>query len=266
MTSFQKIVKYIAMVIAISLAVGIISTVLSAVGLIRLFEKSPQQKDEPFAYLATGEITSLDVDIASAHFSVTHGDSFAVMCDSQILDVSEKNGALVIKENKRFDYSDSSIILQIPHDTCFVKADIDTGAGKISIDTLSAQNLSFDFGAGQADIGTLNALTKADINGGAGKITIANGTLKNLELDMGVGELALTSKLVGESDFDLGIGKTDITLIGTPEDYRVELDKGIGSVTHNGVAVTGASKLGNGPNEVEIDCGVGAVSVIYVEE
>lgn len=266
MTTLQKVIKYVAMALAISLAVGIIGSVLSAVGLISLLEKKPQKSEEPYVYLASSDITSLDIDIKSSHFTVTYGDGFSVSCSSGALDVTEKNGTLTVKENKKFDYTESNINLQIPRDTCFEKADIDAGAGKFSIETLSARTLNLDFGAGQADIGTLNAFDNADINGGAGKITIANGTLKNLELDMGVGELSLTSKLVGDSDFDLGIGKTTLTLIGTPEDYRVELEKGLGSVTHNGVAVTGASRLGNGPNEVEIDCGVGSVDVVYVEE
>ena len=50
---------------------------------------------------------------------------------------------------------------------------------------------------------------------------------------MGVGKLSLISKLTGNNKIDSGIGEMNLSLIGTLEDYKISLDKGIGKAKIN---------------------------------
>lgn len=80
---------------------------------------------------------------------------------------------------------------------------------------------------------------------------------------MGVGELNLTSELSGKSSIDYGVGETNLVLIGTADDYRIELDKGIGEATLDGIKMGDDSVYGAGNNTIEIDGGVGELKIIF---
>lgn len=127
-----------------------------------------------------------------------------------------------------------TLVLYLPKNIILKKADIITGAGRVDVDTLSSDSLELELGAGEVKINSLTATKSADIDGGAGKITISDGSLCNLDLDMGVGQLNLKSALVGNSELDLGIGETNLTLVGNKDDYSIKTEKGIGSITIDG--------------------------------
>jgi hypothetical protein len=55
-------------------------------------------------------------------------------------------------------------------------------------------------------------------------------------------------------------------LIGREEDYRLRIDKGIGSVTLDGRSLSDGESVGSGATLIEIDSGVGAVEMKIVEE
>jgi hypothetical protein len=121
-------------------------------------------------------------------------------------------------------------------------------------------------GAGKVQFECLNAYTDADIIGGAGEITIASGTLNNLTLEMGVGELNLSIALLGNSDLEFGVGNSKLTLIGNKEDYRVDVKKGIGSISVDGKNVSDFGSSGNGQNNIKVQGGVGAVDIVFKAE
>ena len=91
------------------------------------------------------------------------------------------------------------------------------------------------------------------------------GALKDLDLDMGVGQLILTSALTGNCQLDLGVGESNITLIGSKENYKLDLEKGLGNIFIDGVNVSDYGSSGNGTNKVEINGGVGSINVEFKE-
>lgn len=267
MTTFQKVIKNLAFVFAIVLTVSIIGGLLGVVGLFGgLFDEDAVLEDAK-TYSVSDNITELDISINAADFTIKQADAFSVESNLKNLTVKEKDGVLIIEENKRFGvtYTDAALILYIPADTVFKKADITTGAGRLTVDSLSADSLKLELGAGEVNIGTLTAAKKADIDGGAGRITISGGTLHNLDLDMGVGQLNLTSAILGNSEFDLGIGESNITLIGSKDDYDIDAEKGIGNITVDGETVSNLNGNGNGENDIEINGGIGAINLAFKE-
>lgn len=161
-------------------------------------------------------------------------------------------------------YSGAVLTVYVPAGTVFDNVSLTTGAGRLTIGNLSAGTLDFELGAGEVSVDSLIATKSADIEGGAGRITIADGALKDLELEMGVGQLNLTSALTGSCKLDLGVGESNLTLIGKKDDYKLDLEKGIGQITVDGKSVNDYGSSGNGANRVEINGGVGAIHVIFI--
>ena len=223
--------------------------------------------DEAKTYEISSEIHSLDIRISAADFKIQHGDEISVESNLKYLSVSEKDGVLtIVDEEKNYNDSDAMLTLYVPNGTVFDKVDITTGAAKMTVGTLSANSLELKLGAGDVRIESLNASSDADIEGGVGQITIAGGTLNDLTLEMGMGELNLTAAVLGDSDLKFGVGESNVTLIGSKDDYKVDIEKGLGSITVDGKTVTNYGSSGNGQNHIEIEGGVGAVNLKYQDE
>lgn len=268
MTTVQKVMKYLAMAFAIFLTVSIIGGALGAVGLFGgLFDGDAVLEDVK-TYTVSGNITELDIKINAADFTMKQADSFSVESNLKHLTVKESNGILTIEENKKSgaSYTGATLILYIPAETVFETVEITTGAGRLTVDTLSADVVKLELGAGEVSIQSLIASSKADIDGGAGKITISDGLLYNLDLDMGVGQLNLTAAILGNSELDLGVGESNLTFIGNEEAYAIDIEKGLGSITVDGKTVSDFGSSGNGQNRIDIDGGVGAINLVFKEE
>ena len=163
-------------------------------------------------------------------------------------------------------YQDAVLTIYVPAGTVFDSIDLKTGAGRVSAGELLAETVDIELGAGDALIDTLVAAKSADIEGGAGRITISGGALHDLELEMGVGQLNLTSALTGKCQLELGIGESNITLVGNRADYALDIEKGIGEVRADGKPVSDFGSSGNGTAEVEIHGGIGAIYVEFKEQ
>lgn len=266
MTPFQKLVKSCAMALAVFLIVTIISGLCSVTGAITgLADGSSPGEMKTYPVSKTPD--KLSLEIGAAALKIVTGDDFSVESNHKNLTVREEDGTLKISE-KKMSFSTSgesvTVILTIPEGFVFADASLETGAGKVSIDTLSADTLDLDLGAGAVDIGSLNAKNRAKVSTGTGKLTIRGGQLHDLAMDMGVGKLEFTGQLTGTNDMNLGIGAVDLNLTGSPEDYQIRLDKGIGSATMDGKSLSGGSTVGNGANRIDIDGGIGSISIHFV--
>jgi hypothetical protein len=219
-------------------------------------------------YEITSDIHSLDIQINAADFKIELGDEFSVESNLKYLSVSEKDGVLKIVDEAKSssNYSNAVLTLYVPNGIVFDDVDITTGAAKLTVDALSTSSLELKLGAGDVRFESLNASAEVDIEGGAGQITIVSGTLNDLSLEMGMGELNLTAAVLGDSDLKFGVGESNLTLIGTKDDYKVDIDKGIGNITVDGKTVTDFGSSGNGQRQIHIEGGVGAVHIVFQED
>ena len=270
MNSAQKVIKYLALAFAIFLSVSIIGGIIMGLTGISyiLSGKNDDAVGEMQVYPIEGDISSLSVSLSGAELTIKTADKFSVESNHKYISVKTENGQLCISETKKLfsvHPKGVSVILSIPEDFVFDEATVETGAGRVEINSLSADVLTLSLGAGEAEIKNLTASSRADIDGGAGKLTINGGRLCNLKLDMGVGELILKSRIEGQSYIDNGIGETKLTLLGSREDYRIEIDKGIGEAKLEGESMRDDSVYGAGKNHIEIDGGIGAINIVFQE-
>ena len=277
MTTLQKVIKYLALAFAIFLTVSIVGGILSAVGLLgSLFSDDDAEWGDVIGetknYTVSSEISDLNIQINAADFYIKEGNSFSVESNLKNLEVDEKNGCLTLKDltkiklNGSNAYENAVLTIWVPVGTVFDNVNIKTGAGRFTVDSLSAATIGFELGAGDVTISKLIAEKSANIEGGAGRITISNGAIKDLALKMGMGQLNLTAALTGDSELELGVGESNITLLGSKDDYELDIEKGIGNITVDGKNVTDYGSSGNGANEVDIHGGVGAINVRFNNE
>ena len=164
------------------------------------------------------------------------------------------------------NYKDAFLYLTVPRGAQLDRVDIKTGAAEISVDALDCKTLDMKLGAGDVSFAYLAVSAEADIEGGAGKITVSDGSIRDLDLEMGVGELDLTVALLGDCDLEFGVGESKIALLGDKDRYCIEIDKGIGPVFVDGVKVTDFGTSGSGENHIEISGGLGEIRLTLEEE
>ena len=224
--------------------------------------------DDSQTYEITSDIHSLDIQINAADFKIVSADDFSVESNLKYLSVSEKDGVLKIVDEAKSNsnYTNAILTLYVPNGIVFHDVDIETGAAKMTVDTLSANSLELKLGAGDVRFESLNASANVDIEGGAGQITIVSGTLNDLSLEMGMGELNLTAAVLGESDLKFGVGESNVTLIGSKDDYKVDIEKGLGNVTVDGENVIDFGSSGNGQNHIEFEGGIGTINLKFQEK
>lgn len=270
MTSVQKIIKYLALAFAIFLSVSIIGGIITGLAGVSFLLSGGDGKavGDMQVYPIEGEISSLSLRLSGAELKIKTSDKLSVESNHNYISVKAENGELRIHETKRLFSvypKGVTVILNLPEDFVFEEAAVETGAGRVEIEALSSDILKLSLGAGEAEIKNLTASSRAELSGGAGKLTVDGGRLCNLKLDMGVGELALKSRIEGKSRLDYGVGETRLTLLGSREDYQIELDKGIGEARVAGESMRDGSVYGAGENKIEIDGGIGEINIEFEE-
>ena len=266
MTESQKVIKYIALVLAVGLIVCIVGGILGAIGVVGFFFGDSAISDEMTVYEVGEDICVLDIEINAADITIKEGDTFFVESNLKHLKVKEKACCLSIRQTDSIVGSSEGAVLTITVPKGTVNSvSLKTGAGRFTAESLIAETVNFHFGAGEVSIGSLVATERALIESGAGRITISSGALHDLDMETGVGEVDLTSALTGDCELNAGIGRLNVNLIGVQDDYTLEIEKGIGTVTVDGKEVTDFGSSGNGACEVEISGGIGAINITFKE-
>lgn len=266
MSNAQKTIKYLALAFAIFLIISIFSLIAYGVSFLgNIFDEDSNLADLT-ELKVNDDVIALDLDLKSVSLKIVKGDQLFVETNSKYITGEVKDNKLFIKEKKHnvFKNDDSILILTLP-DTYFEEIKIDSGAGKLEIESLQTRNLTLDLGAGKLEIKDVIATNYAKIDGGAGELVIKNGELHNLRLDLGVGKSSIKASLVGDNKIECGIGETSLNLIGTKNDYAIYVDKGIGSASMNGETIKSETIYGSGPSKISIDGGIGSIK-INIEE
>ena len=222
-------------------------------------------------YTAISDINVLEIDIAAANLTIKQGERFYVESNLKNLKIIEGNGKLALKEKSKFkislgislgkDYNPEAILtVYIPQGTVLDEADITSGAGTVRIEAMSVDSLELELGAGDLAASNLTVTRGADIQGGAGRVTLTDCSIHNLDMEMGVGQLNRHAALSGRCELDLGVGESNITLIGSKSDYSLDISRGIGELMVEGKKVNDAGIYG-GENRVTINGGIGRIDI-----
>lgn len=269
MMESQKIIKNVAMIVAIILAFNIVASICyGIVTLSGVLNDSDTEHISDVFDTTNVKVkpSNLRIDVSSVNLSIKEGEEFKVETNSNHIKVKETSNQLYIKEeNHKLIKTrvNAEVTVYVPNGYIFDDVSIDNGAGKVNFETLSTKNFLLDVGAGKVNIDYLTVSNEAKINSGAGKTVIHNTTIHNLDLDVGVGAVTLNAKLVGKNEIDAGVGSLEINLLGSLDDYKIKVDKGIGTCKIDGNSVADNTFYGTGDNIIVIDGGVGSIHVNF---
>lgn len=268
MTSFQKIIKYLAIALAVFIIFNIVSAIFYGIStlknIFRLDSDNHITENLNSLDLEETSIAVLDIDIDISKLIIQTGNSLKAETNNKYIKSKQENNKLYIEEknhNLSLKNNNSELIITIPENTELDYVNIETGAGEVEIEEINTKKLDLDLGAGKVTINNLNITKEANIDGGAGEFNILSGSINNLDLDIGVGKFTLSTSLTGNNYIDAGVGAVDIELIGTLEDYTIKSNKGIGQIKIAGENINDNNIIGTGANILEIEGGIGQISI-----
>lgn len=274
MNGVQRAIKYAAMAFALLLAAFILTVIirtgLTLIGLTNNDTGSRKSMDFSNQYT---DVTDLNIKTGAAELTIIPSDGFAVEAKnvSEEFACENREGTLIIEDKSNFhqafgfleNNTHPEIILRFPRDFIAGSAEIEAGAGKVSIEGLSARGLVIKMGAGKLTCRSLSA-DHADIQGGAGSLEIKGATIDGLTLTAGVGEATFEGLLTGDNEFNCGVGKVTALLNGNPDDYQINITSGIGAVKINGQKYNDDVTINeNAKNTMRVKGGIGEIDLNF---
>jgi len=265
MTQTQKIIKYIAISLAILLIVSIFYSLFGVVSNI-LGISFDKESSNYTTKTVKDEINYLNFDLTYSKLTFKIGNEFKVESNNEYVVVKESKNKISIEDKTRWfsNKVNNEVIVYIPENTIFEEVVIEAGSGNINIENLNTKYLDMDLGAGSITFDNLYVSVEADIDSGAGKLKVLSGNINNLDLDMGIGEVLVEGILVGNNDIDAGIGTLNINLNNSVNNYKFIINKGIGEIRINNEIIKNKFYNDLGNNIINIDGGIGSINVTTV--
>lgn len=279
MKTSQKIIKYLALAFAFFIILNIIggimigirevSHILRITNKVQSEEKYEKLEDVNIEALENSEeIKKIKIELKNSKLQIKKAETFKIATNNEDIEFKRNNNTLQIKEKENNWFKkaeEATLTLYISEDTIFEEVEIEAGAGKITIEQIKCNELDLEIGAGKITIQKLEVYEKTEIKGGAGKVEIEESKMNNLNLDMGVGKFTISTILSGNNEIRAGIGKLELDLKDSKDNYRIKIEKGIGDIEINNKNMEDNSEFGSGPNKINIEGGIGKID-IKVEE
>lgn len=276
MNTFQKIIKALAIALAVfiifsivTIIFGIVTTVAKVTFLADLITIDESEVISYSEEYDIEQITSLDIESSIAKLEIYEADKLTVEATDVTKKFSSKveDGKLIIKEKATTNISINGqvnpvIKVYIPKGYVFEKVDIDSGVGDTNIESLQANVVEISNGVGNLTIDYIDAQSKIDIETGVGRLKIKNSILNNLSFEAGVGEYSITTYLTGDCEFDCGVGNGTIVLNDFNEDRsKIKIEKGLGDISINSQSYSNNQTYGTGTELIDISGGVGNINI-----
>ncbi|MBR6537055.1 MAG: DUF4097 family beta strand repeat protein [Lachnospiraceae bacterium] len=261
--------------------------ILLAVGLICLKKSDDTVKGfngekQSGSYVFSEPIKSLVFEAGACTIEILEGEEAHYIVDFENLKygtlVTEQEGEelkISYKQNNNWtakmfmedDINDQKITLTMPKDAELDSALFEFGAAEISMEDVTAKKLYLTVGAGELNADALTATELARFNVGAGVFYAKDVTLTDAELVCGVGEMNVGGTFNGDTTADCGVGAMELRVHGEQEEYRGELNCGLGEIEFGNINIEGSGKQNHGTSSAErrmdIKCGIGEVDVHF---
>lgn len=233
------------------------------------------------------ELESLDINMIAGTLSIVEGEEFNLQVDGLEQDniKSEFSNGVWSIEDTLSNSSDNSgikifgininseslrnnignIRITIPKDFNGKKINLKCGAGSITADKITADEISVSVGAGSCSIDELISKEKSEFIVGAGEIIINNLSAVNAKFNCSMGSIYVKGILKGTNQAVCSMGTIDLDLEGRQEDYNYTGKCSMGTVSINNSNYTGVNqnfeKDNDADNDISINCSVGTVNL-----
>lgn len=271
MTTIQKVIKYLAIALALfiifNIFYGAIELTKTIVTSISNEINNKEEIKEGYNIISNdlSEINTLKILNDNDNIEIKIGDSFKVITNDLNVKYNYENGTATISSESNLNLirkNRGNIIIYIPDNYNFNNVELHFGAGKLEVEKLSVNELTMELGAGKVNIDNLSVLSSAKITGGAGNIKIEDCIFNNLNLKLGIGNTKIEGNLLGNNSITTGVGKLSLDLTNNLDNYSFTINKGIGNIKIDDNEVFNSNSLiGNGVNKISINGGIGNVDI-----
>ncbi len=264
MTSTQKAIKMFALIFGTFLTISICGMILNI--LFSLMNWSNIFKNNDASDIITEQtyknIKNVTLDLKATSLEIVKGPEFKIeqLNNEDNMSIKTKDSSLYITEKSKLFWKNRKSKIKIFLNNTLNNLDIEMGAGTIFLEDITSNELHLELGAGSTKLDNVRFM-ETEIEGGAGKIEMDNVSLNNLDLQAGVGSTNIEGEITGNSEIECGVGSVKLSLIGSLEDYTIKTEKGIGSINIDGSSSEGT--VGNGPNKLFIEGGVGSINLNF---
>lgn len=279
MRTAQKLIKFFAIALAIFLIITMFTVLVGGVSFLGVvvggedwnWNNSGEWVTDEFAEQKVTKL-SMSVKATNVRIKVTDsGEPVRVETNNEHIETWVDEGAQklnVVEKSHGFLGLGGvgEVVVYVREGFRLDDVEIGVGAGTLDIEKLETRELDLDLGAGRTRIEELRATDNVSIHGGAGVLEIRQGELRDARIDLGAGKADIRTRLRGHSKVEAGVGRLDLELLGRQSDYRIKIDKGLGSVRLDGQKMEDNAVAGDGNDVVEVESGVGAVEISIIEE
>ncbi len=261
MNQAQKIIKIGAICLAVAIMAGILELILIGINYIPGFSKENTVTFEE-TYI---NIKKIDIDLKITSLIIEDGEELKVEAFNVQNDLEAKNNnqTLTITEKKQSSFwskkEKGKIKITIPKNLILEELNINSGVGEMIINNVQGSKVKISQGTGSIKLKNLT-FEESLIHGGIGEMQITNATFNNLDLEVGVGKIDITGKILGNSTIECGVGELTMTLDDF-ENYELSLKKGMGRIKVDGKEYKNDTVIGVGPNKIQINGGIGNITI-----
>lgn len=211
--------------------------------------------------------THIDINIEACSLDIKVSDKFQIFTDSSDVSCKIKNDTLIITEKDKsiFKHDEKSIVIYLPTDFSANEVSITGGAGRITVEHISCQELDFEIGAGSVTFSQLFVSDGAKISGGVGSFDIKSGNIKSFDIELGVGSADITAQIFN-AQIEAGIGDLILNLEGSADDYTIRSEAGIGDIMIDNIRIDGNATTGDGDSIINIKGGISSINVKFTDE
>lgn len=214
-------------------------------------------------------VESFKIVVANSNLDIFPGEGDKVKVIAENVKgkytVQQNGNTLEIREGIKgvhVQTTDSKIVVYVPQDTIINTLEVENGAGALVIGNLEGMILNIEQGAGKLTLGRVD-FSMVDIEAGVGEIDFSKSVCNTLNIDAGVGKLKMDDIRFNRCKLEAGIGDVSISLAGPRENYKLNIEKGLGTVTIDGKTIPGNVKDSEGTQSLDIECGVGNVDLDF---
>ena len=276
MTSFQRMIKYLGMALALLITVTIIGGICAAIYGFTSYRNKKVISDVKVVsdIIEFGEFSSMDIDSGISNVIIETGDNYAIETVNvpDTLDVEIKGETLTISNREEFvnwftdkDWTqESKIRITVPTGYSGNKIHLQIGTGNVSISDVSVDKFIVDGGVGDLT-GSNLVIADVQVDAGVGDVEFEDVDFGKVDINSGVGNIIIEGTIRDDSDFDGGVGNIDLTLLGSRDDYSINVDSGIGGVYIDGDEIESFDESDHDKPILELNGGVGSISVDFLE-
>ncbi len=222
------------------------------------------------------ELDTIDVRLKAASLIIRTGtaagyratdfekDAVRVRIDGKRFSVEESDWQNSLHFGK--DYTKPVLEITLPEGRSLADCRISVGAGSVRISDITVDGLRIDSGAG-AIKGEKLVARKTELKTGAGSLEFTDCTFEDTGIETGAGRVVFDGNLTSRMEVSTGAGSVELTVDGTENDYRVDFNRGIGSVrigtaSFNGVG-NGTAGNPSANKRIKLSTGVGSVRISF---